>query len=88
MFPKELCGAKVLYYTDKSDFGVVANADGTDPERICYLSICKYENDDRYYLFFCDENHEVVTDDLLDSKDQCFDIARSQKDHITWHNYT
>ncbi len=88
MFPKKLDSAKVLYYTDKDDFEIIANTDGTDAEYICYLSICKYENDDRYYLFLCDENYEVVTDDLRDTIEQCFEFARYQKENIIWHDYT
>ena len=88
MFPKQLDGAAVLYYTDKDDFGVVSNTDGTDAEYVCHLSICKYENDDRYYLFLCDKNYEVVTDDLLDTLEECFESAHHRKENIIWYNYT
>ena len=86
MFPKKLDGAKVLYYTGEGDFGVVTNTNETDAERICYLAICKYENDNGYYLFLCDENYNVVTDDLLDSITQCFEIASFKKDDIKWYD--
>ncbi len=88
MFPKKIDGAKVLYYTDKDDFGVVACEDGSNAEYICYLAVCQYDNDTRYYLFLCDEKYEVVTDDLCDSIDECFETARYRKDHIIWYNYT
>jgi hypothetical protein len=87
MFPKQLDGAEVLYYTDKYDFGVVANTDGIDPEYVCYLSICKYKNEDGYYLFLCDENYEVITDDLLYTIKECFEFARYRKENIIWHSY-
>ena len=87
VFPRILDGAKVLYYTEKNDFGVVANVDGSDAEYICYLAVCQYPNDTGYYLFLCDKNYEVVTDDLWDSIEQCFEMARYRKDHIIWHKY-
>jgi len=86
VFPEKIGGAKVLYYTDKDDFGVVANADGSDAENICYLAICQYDHDPGYYLFLCNEKYEVVSDDLWDSVEQCFELARYRKDRIIWYN--
>ena len=85
MFPKELDGAEVLSYTDKDDFGMIANTDGTDAEYICYLSIYKYKCDDKYYLFLCNENYEVVSDDLLYPVEECFEFARRRKENIIWY---
>ncbi len=66
-FPKELDGAKVLYYTDKGNFEPVYYTGGAVAHNVFYLAICKYDNDDSYYLFHIDENMEVVTDDCWDS---------------------
>ena len=85
-FPEKTDGAKVLYFTDKNDFEVVANVDGMDAECICYLAVCQYNNDTGYYRFLCDEKYEVVTDDLCNSIEQCLKMARYRKDHIIWYN--
>ena len=81
MFPRILDGAKVLYYTEKNDFGVVANVDGSDAEYICYLAVCQYPNDTGYYLFLCDKKEIRITPVL-------YGLAKGQKPFIEIHNPT
>ena len=64
-FPKELDGAKVLYYSGKGNFAPVCYPGGEIAHHVFYLAICKYENDEEYYIFHCDENLEVVADDCV-----------------------
>ncbi len=85
MFPKELDGAKVLYYTDKQDFGTVLYSDGTVADHVCYLAICAYEGHTGYYLFLCDVHQEVIADDLWDTIEQCKAVARNRINDIVWH---
>ena len=63
-FPKILDGAKVLYFTPQSSFGSVYYTMGGIADHICYLAICKYENDNdnAVYLFGCNSDYEVVSD--------------------------
>ena len=75
MFPVYLDNAKVLYYTVKNDYGQVLYTDGSVASVICYYAICKYDNDDRIYLFGCDEKQEVVSDYECDSIEECKDCA-------------
>lgn len=79
-FPKTLGGAKVLQHTDKGDFDPVLFAGGEVAHRVCYLSICKYDNDNAFYLFHIDENLEVVADRCYDSVEAC----RKQYD-VSWY---
>jgi hypothetical protein len=85
-FPAKLDNANVLYYTDNDDFGVLACTDGSNPIPIRYLAICQYENDNYYYLFLCNENIEVETDDLCETIDETKDFARLRNNNISWHS--
>ena len=38
------------------------------------MAICKYEKPDGYYLFMCNENFEVETDELWNSIEQCMGV--------------
>lgn len=84
MFPLSLDNAKVLYYTLKNDYGVIRFPDGEIADTFKYLAICKYENDESYYLFCCNENFEVVSDSLWESIEKCMSVASSYKANIEW----
>jgi len=85
MFPKVLDHARVLYYTPEDCYGGVYYSTGELAEHICYLAICKYENDSAYYLFGCNMNHEVVSDSPWESVDECMRVARcSYNGVISW----
>ena len=83
-FPKELDGAKVLYYTDKANYGEVRYPDGTICDYISYLAICVYPKDQSYYVFGCDEDYEVVSDDLWDSVEECKKITDTLYPNVKW----
>ncbi|MBE6812054.1 MAG: hypothetical protein E7523_04140 [Ruminococcaceae bacterium] len=84
MFPSVLDKAEVLYYTHKDDYGVIRFPDCEKADLYRYLAICKYANDNNYYLFCCNENFEVVSDTAWDSAEQCMQIAASYKTDIEW----
>ena len=85
-FPKELDGAKVLYYTPRSDYGAMEYLGGEIAAYYRYLAICKYPNDKSYYLFCCDESYEVVSDTVWNSIGECTNVAASSyKENIVWH---
>lgn len=72
MFPDYLDGAKVLEYTEAGHFGFITDYDDDDnpyEREICYLAICTYTGDQSLflYLFHCDQDFQVITDDLHDS---------------------
>ena len=85
LFPRELDGAQVLYYTEKDDFGVVCDVDGNVTDQVRYLAICRYEKDKHFYLFLCDENYEVVIDHFLPSVKDCKSVAYNRKKDILWN---
>ena len=85
-FPKELDGAKVLYYTDRGVFDPVYYPGGEIAHNVFYLAICKYENGNDYYVFHCDEDLTVVADNCFHSIEQCKNSLK-QKDMI-WHKQT
>jgi hypothetical protein len=85
-FPKKLDNANVILYTDNDDFGVLACADGSNPIPIRYLAICQYPNDKLYYLFLCNEQIEVETDDLCDTIDEAKKWAYQRNKNIRWHS--
>ncbi len=85
MFPAELDGAKVLYYTPQGDYGVIKYPNGEIADYYRYLAICKYTEDDNCYLFCCNKNYEVVNDWLEDDIESCMQAANSAyKNNIIW----
>jgi hypothetical protein len=66
MFPDYLDGAKVLEYAGPGHFGFITDYDdaGNPFEReIQYLAICAYTGGSACYLFYCDREYDVITDD-------------------------
>lgn len=85
MFPDVLDGAKVLFFTPKDDYGIMYDTAGNAVEYLKYLSICKYDNGEGYYLFKCNEKYEVVSDSLWESIDMCMGVANtSYGGNILW----
>lgn len=88
MFPANLDGAKVLYYTQNGNYGELKLLNGETVDKYSYLAICKYENDEDYYLFCCNKNYEVVNDTVWESIEKCMSIASSSyNEKIEWVNY-
>ena len=84
-FPEILDGARVLYYTQQNYYGTVDYPNREIADYICYLVICKYENDAQYYLFGCNADYEVVSDSPWESVEQCMSIAKNSYDFdISW----
>ncbi len=67
--PDMLDGAEILEYSAIGNYG---HCDGTD---ICYLAICRYVGDAKYYLFYCNADWAVMQDDCWDSAEECRNIA-------------
>lgn len=87
-FPRELDNAKVLYYTEKGDFGAVYWAGGQAVANyVSYLAICTYQDDKNFYLFNCDENCEVVADGCLDSIERGLQVGRDINPNVVWHKH-
>lgn len=85
MFPMELDGAEVLLYTPQGNYGSINYPNGDIADHYCYLAICKYSEDNRYYLFCCNENYEVVSDWMDSSIEKCMKVAAlSYKENIIW----
>ena len=38
------------------------------------MAICKYEKAEGFYLFLCNEDFEVETDELYDSVEECMNV--------------
>lgn len=80
-----LDGADVLYYTPKGNYGVLKDPDGKTAADYHYLAICKYPNDNNYYLFCCSENYEVENDWFENSAEACMKAASAYNINITWN---
>ena len=84
MFPDKLDNANVIFYTEKGDYGTVDYTDGRIYQHVKYLEICFYSNDSGYYLFLCNDEYDVIQDDLCDSIEQCKQLAHCRKKDIIW----
>jgi len=72
MFPEKLDGADVLYYTAKGVFETVFYTTGEVFDHVKYFAICRYVNEEnRYYLFGCNDNYDVICDSVWDSIAEC-----------------
>ena len=84
MFPNYLDGARVRYYTNENHFGIVDYNNGEKIISIHYLAICSYANEEGFYLLFCDEKYNVVSDYFFDSVEECKKVAKKSKENIVW----
>ncbi len=81
-FPSELDGATVLEYSCVGDFGTIEG----DNRKVRYMAICQYEGEERYYLFYCaacEGKYDVMQDVLLDSVEECKEVA-AQRGAVVW----
>ncbi len=86
MFPSLLDNADVLFYTPKGEYGKMYYPNGEVAAEFAYLAICKYKDYNGYYLFMCNEDYEVETDELMDSIEECMNsvILGSCVQKIEW----
>jgi hypothetical protein len=80
IIPLYIDGAKTLFYTILDNKHLKTGktkhiVDGNQVESIYGLSICKYENDPGFYLFYCDENWDVITDTYHESVEEAKEQA-------------
>ncbi|MGP1459124.1 MAG: hypothetical protein ACTTKL_07425 [Treponema sp.] len=71
-----------MYYTNEDNFGTVDYNDGEKIIPIRYLAICRYANEQGFYLFFCDKKYNVVSDYFFDTIEECKEIAKKSKENI------
>ena len=84
MFPKELNGADVLFYTDKADYGELEE-EGKDARAIACLAIAKNPEDPAYYLMLCDADYGVIADHSFPAVEWCKTMAGMRYPDIVWH---
>ncbi len=86
-FPAILDNAKVLYYTDRGDYGAVYWDNGTIAEQISYLAVCIYDSGHGAYLFGCNDSFDVVADSLCDSVEECLKAAffPALNENVQWN---
>ena len=70
MFPNELNGAEVLYYTEKADFGELEE-EGKNARAIAYLAIARKPGDPALYLMLCDAEYSVIADHSFPAVEWC-----------------
>lgn len=72
-------GAKVILYTSVEEREATGKTEhthiGKSANPTVGLAICKYENEDGYYLFGCDLNWESGTDTLHESVEEAIEQA-------------
>ena len=84
-FPDRLDNAKVLFYTEENDFGVLRYTTGEIAARYRFLAICKYDKEDIYYLFKCNGQFEVEMDQDYHTLDACMrSVAEMYGKEISW----
>ncbi|MCM3631636.1 hypothetical protein M3194_30545 [Paenibacillus glycanilyticus] len=87
--PIELDGAKVLYYTDNqitNDYGYVFYQEHEEKVTVTALAIAQYDGDNRFYLFSCDVDWNVISDTLHDSLQEAIDcVIHSNNSIILWN---
>ena len=87
--PNKLDGADILCYTQNDDsqfYGTVQVAADKAEEVITGLAITKYPDEDKYYVFACNKNWEVIGDTCHHSEERAKAFAREyyEKDSINW----
>lgn len=79
--PLQLDGAEVLQYTANDGNRILSSVlfeedDGSTRQvHITALAIATYASEERYYLFLCDAEWEVINDYLWDSLDEAVEYA-------------
>ena len=84
MFPRELDGAEVLFYTDKADFGELEE-EGKSARVIAYLAIAQKPGDSACYLMLCDADYCVIADHSFTAVEWCKTMAGMRYPDIVWH---
>ena len=84
MFPKLLDGAKVLWFTEKADFGILEE-EGKEDRAISYLAIAQKPGDPACYLMLCDGEYAVITDHSFPSVEWCKTMAEMRYPDIVWN---
>lgn len=84
MFPRELDGAEVLFYTDKADFGELEE-EGKSARSIAYLAIAQKPEDSACYLMLCDADYCVIADHNFPAVEWCKTMAGMRYPDIVWH---
>lgn len=87
MFPKYLDEAEILWHTEKGNYGFTKYNTGEIDEKICYFAIAKYKGDNCFYLFGCNSNFDVITDDLCDSVEECKKTVFNYGYIPIWYKY-
>ncbi len=87
MFPHELDGAKVLWYTEKADYGCIRYTTGEISDRRSFYAICQYPGGQGVYLFSCDESYAVIMDAQLDSVEAGKQNVVLRYPDVIWHAY-
>lgn len=86
MFPKELDGAKVLFYSQRDEYGAIKYPNGEIADCYRYLAICQYANATQCYLFCCNEEYEVVCDSVWSDVETCMKVAAASYEcNAIWH---
>ena len=60
MFPQELDGARILYYTADGDYGDIFTSRGEVVDCVRYMAIGQYPRDKKFYLFRCNKDYNVA----------------------------
>ncbi len=85
-FPDTLNSAKVLFYTPKGNYGDVIFNDGTK-SHISYMAICRSDRNSGFYLYKCNENYQIESEDLFNSIDECMKaktVGGTDPEELSW----
>jgi hypothetical protein len=88
IIPEEIGGAKILEYLiltqENSSTGHTIHLDANGEIREFYaLAICQYDNDDGFYLFYCNEDWKEKTDTYHSTITEAKEQAAAEFSHVT-----
>lgn len=78
--PKIIGEAKVIFYLQLNDANIQTGntkhyISGNEQNNFSNLAICQYTNDQGFYLFYCDENWNNITDTWHESIEDAIEQA-------------
>lgn len=86
--PTLIDGAKILRFADVSDSlgtgGTRHVVQGDEVTEFASLAIAQYPTDPGFYLFYCDENWDAITDTYHETLDEAIEQAEFEFDPVVF----
>jgi len=82
--PDHLDGANVILWawSGNKPFGIVADISSGEEDKIFGLAICKYEKEENFYRFSCNNIWEVIQDGVYNSEQEAIERLPNQYQNL------